>query len=211
VGPHPVIPRQTKGSILHLTEAESKIKFHRRPGRVLIVWGARNVFSRNVFSRRFLTLITWDDGMGAKQIGSYEPGTRGTGNLSSPGSHEQMGRTCREERQRQLIRLPHLVGVTLMIVIRSDDVTMNVGIGMEIVEIKEAEEDVDMSILKKTKGTPCLTSIITHLTCNCGGADINSTYRQCLVSMHNSTTYFTALTLFDTGAYTSFVNRKVAK
>ena len=58
---------------------------------------------------------------------------------------------------------------------------------------------------------PCLTSIITHLTCNCGGADINSTYRQCLVSMRNSTTYFTALTLFDTGAYTSFVNREVAK
>ncbi len=39
-----------------------------------------------------------------------------------------------------------------------------------------------------------------------GGTDINSTYRQCLVS-----TYFTALTLFDTGAYTSFVNREVAK
>jgi len=60
-------------------------------------------------------------------------------------------------------------------------------------------------------GTPCLTSSITHLTCNCGGADVNSTYRQCLVSMHNSTTYFTALTLFDTGAYISFVNREVAK
>ena len=26
----------------------------------------------------------------------------------------------------------------------------------------------------------CLASIITHLTSNCGGADINSTYRQCL-------------------------------
>jgi hypothetical protein len=37
----------------------------------------------------------------------------------------------------------------------------------------------------KDKGTPCLTSIITHLTCNCGGADINSTYHQCLVSMRN--------------------------
>ena len=36
---------------------------------------------------------------------------------------------------------------------------------------------------EKDKGTPCLTSIITHLTCNCGGADINSTYRQCLVSI----------------------------
>jgi hypothetical protein len=60
-------------------------------------------------------------------------------------------------------------------------------------------------------GTPCLTSSITHLTCNCGGADVNSTYRQCLVSIRNSTTYFTALTLFDTGAYTSFVNREVSK
>jgi hypothetical protein len=60
-------------------------------------------------------------------------------------------------------------------------------------------------------GTPCLTSSITHLTCNCGGADVNSTYRQCLVSMRNSNSYFTALTLFDTGAYTSFVNREVAK
>jgi hypothetical protein len=60
-------------------------------------------------------------------------------------------------------------------------------------------------------GTPCLTSSITHLTCNCGGADISSTYRQCLVSMRNSTVYFTALTLFDTGAYTSFVNKDVAK
>jgi hypothetical protein len=29
--------------------------------------------------------------------------------------------------------------------------------------------------------------------------------------MRNSTTYFTALTLFDTGAYTSFANREVAK
>ena len=29
--------------------------------------------------------------------------------------------------------------------------------------------------------------------------------------MRNSTTYFTALTLFDTGAYTSFVNREIAK
>ena len=44
---------------------------------------------------------------------------------------------------------------------------------------------------EKDKGTPCFTSIITHLTCNCGGADINSTSRQCLVSMRNSTPYFT--------------------
>jgi hypothetical protein len=55
----------------------------------------------------------------------------------------------------------------------------------------------------KDKGTP--------LSCNCGGTDINSTYRQCLVSTRPSTTFFTALTLFNTGAYTSFVNREVAK
>ena len=63
----------------------------------------------------------------------------------------------------------------------------------------------------RSRGTPCRTDIVTHLTCNCGGSDINSTYRQCLVSLANSSTYFTALTLFDTGAYTSFVNREVAK
>ena len=56
----------------------------------------------------------------------------------------------------------------------------------------------------KGKGTPCLTDAITHLSRNCGGTDINSTYRQCLVSTRPSTTFFT-------GAYTSFVNREVAK
>jgi hypothetical protein len=68
-----------------------------------------------------------------------------------------MGRTCREERQRQLIRLPLHVVAIMMIVICSDDVTMNVGIVMEIVEIKEAVEVVevvDMPILKKTKVRP---------------------------------------------------------
>ena len=64
---------------------------------------------------------------------------------------------------------------------------------------------------RSNRGTPCRTDIVTHLTCNCGGSDINSTYRQCLVSLAKSSTYFTALTLFDTGAYTSFVNREVAK
>ena len=46
---------------------------------------------------------------------------------------------------------------------------------------------------------------------HCGESDTNSTYRQCLVSLPASSTYFTALTLFDTGAYTSFVDREVAK
>jgi len=63
----------------------------------------------------------------------------------------------------------------------------------------------------KDKDTPCRTDVITHLSCNCGGTDINSTYRQCLVFTRPSTTFFTALTLFNTGAYTSFVNREVAK
>ena len=61
------------------------------------------------------------------------------------------------------------------------------------------------------KGTQCLTDIVTHQSCNCGESDINSSYRQCLVSLRSSTTYFTALTLFNTGDYTSFVNREVAK
>jgi hypothetical protein len=61
------------------------------------------------------------------------------------------------------------------------------------------------------RGTPCRTDIITHLSCNCGGSDENSTFRQCLVSNNASDQSFTALTLFDTGAYTSFVNREVAK
>ena len=59
----------------------------------------------------------------------------------------------------------------------------------------------------RSRDTPCRTDIVTHLTCNCGGSDINSTYRQCLVTLATSSTYFTALTLFDTGA----VNREVAK
>jgi hypothetical protein len=104
----------------------------------------------------------------------------------------------------------------LMIEIIDDDVTMTVEIVMvieEITEVVEVVEVVDKSIGIKTKPqcTPCLNSSITHLTCNCGGADINSTYRQCLVSMRNSTVFFTTLTLFDTGAYTSFVNSEVAK
>ena len=48
----------------------------------------------------------------------------------------------------------------------------------------------------KDKGTPCLTSIITHLR-----ADINSIHAQLYHLLH----------CVDTGAYTSFVNREVAK
>jgi len=60
-------------------------------------------------------------------------------------------------------------------------------------------------------GTSHRTDTITHLTCNCGSTNEDTIYRQCLVSLHRPTTYFTALTLFDTSAYTSFVNREVAE
>ena len=63
----------------------------------------------------------------------------------------------------------------------------------------------------RNKGMLCRTDVVTHLSCNCGESDTNSTYRQCLVSPSDSPIFFTALTLFDTGAYTSFVNREVAK
>ena len=71
--------------------------------------------------------------------------------------------------------------------------------------------DVHVHWDKRDKGNTCLTDILTHLSCNCGGSDTNNTYRQCRVSIRPSTTFFAALTLFDTGAYTSFVNREVAK
>jgi hypothetical protein len=53
--------------------------------RVPDVWDAivRDISVRNVVSRRIQTLITRDDGMGAKQIVSYEPGTSGIETLSS--------------------------------------------------------------------------------------------------------------------------------
>ena len=91
--------------------------------------------------------------------------------------------------------------------VRGDDSTTIDAIVTEAVVVVKAARVVAMSTSQETQVRPS----ITHLTCNCGGADVNSTYRQCLVSMRNSTTYFNALTLFDTGAYTSFVNREVAK
>ena len=51
------------------------------------------------------------------------------------------------------------------------------------------------------KGTQCLTGIVTHLLCNCGESDINSSYRQCLA-------YFTALTLFDTGELAKWLEQQ---
>jgi hypothetical protein len=70
------------------------------------------------------------------------------------------------------------------------------------------KEVVDRSTGTKTKVH--LVSSVSSPTWPATAVVLN-TYRQCLISMRNSTTYFTALTLFDTGVYTSFVNREVAK
>ena len=103
------------------------------------------------------------------------------------------------------LHLLHIVAMVLTMV--QDDGATTID-AIEMVDGKEeAERVVAMSTPLETQVRP----VSLHLTCNCGGAVVNSTYRQCLVSMRNSTAYFTALTLFDTGAYTSFVNRDVAK
>ena len=51
-----------------------------------------------------------------------------------------MGRTCREERKRQVIRLPHLVVMIRMIEIHGDDATMIVGTVMGVVEAVKVVE-----------------------------------------------------------------------
>ena len=62
---------------------------------------------------------------------------------------------------------------------------------------------------KDTKGIqPTMTSL-AHISCDCNAQDIDTTYRMCCVTVGNSPSY-SAATLFDTGAHTSFVNREVA-
>ena len=100
---------------------------------------------------------------------------------------------CHEEYRMQPLQLSHLARMMRMIETH-DDVTMAVVIVIVIEVIREVVEVVDMSISTKIKVRP-VSPVFTHLTCNCGGADINSTYRQCLVSMRNSTTYFTRVHL----------------
>jgi len=56
---------------------------------------------------------------------------------------------------------------------------------------------------RRDPGTNNRTTTITHLTCNCGTAQTDTTYRPCLVSLRRSTIYCTA--------YTSFVNREIAR
>ena len=52
-------------------------------------------------------------------------------------------------------------------------------------------------------------AIMTHEACDCDDADIDITYRMCCISVNNGPP-FKASTLFDTGAYASFVKREVA-
>ena len=62
---------------------------------------------------------------------------------------------------------------------------------------------------KDTKGIqPTMTSL-AHISCDCDAQDIDTTYRMCCVTVGNSPSY-SAATLFDTDAHTSFVNREVA-
>jgi hypothetical protein len=55
------------------------------------------------------------------------------------------------------------------------DIVLAEGTALEdaagILDSKAAEAE---SLL--TKGTQCLTDIVTHLSCNCGESDINSSY-----------------------------------
>ena len=50
---------------------------------------------------------------------------------------------------------------------------------------------------------------LAHISCDCDAQDIDTTYRMCCVTVCNSPSY-SAASLFDTVAHTSFVNRKVA-
>ena len=124
---------------------------------------------------------------------NFDDGSKTRKRSSLPGAKGLMVPYYLEGFQIQLFQLPHLARMIRMIEINDIDGTMTVGIVMVIEEVKEVVEVVvvvDKSISTKTKVRP----VIIHLTCNCGGADINSTCLQSLVSMRNSTTYFTALT-----------------
>ena len=54
-----------------------------------------------------------------------------------------------------------------------------------------------------------MSIIMTHPSCNCDDIDVDTTYCMFGISVGNSPSFSTA-TLFNTGAHTSFVIRKVA-
>jgi hypothetical protein len=84
-------PQQTKGSIPYRTTAEIMTKPHREACRVPGVKDVivRDISARIVDTRRIPTLITRDDGLGAKRIVSYDPVASVTRTLSS--SHWKVG------------------------------------------------------------------------------------------------------------------------
>ena len=62
---------------------------------------------------------------------------------------------------------------------------------------------------KDIKGIQPTMISLPHISCDCDAQDIYTTYRMCCVTVDDSPSY-SASTLFDTGAHTSFVNREVA-
>ena len=58
-------------------------------------------------------------------------------------------------------------------------------------------------------GTSQLSTTMTHPSCDCDDTDVDTIYRMCCITVGNSPS-FSAATLFDTGAHTSFFNREVA-
>jgi hypothetical protein len=184
--PQPVDHRRTKQSILPRITAEIKTELYQRPSRTLIAWDAigQDIYAKHVFKSRA-------DGTHLPVEASPADGT--------PIPPRNRNTDQRDPQRRREHDRRDCGGADINSIYRQCLVSMRNRGGLGQVQFD------------KDKGTPYLTSTITHFSCNCGGADINSIYRQCLVSMRNSTTYFTALTLSDAGVYTLFVNREVAK
>ena len=49
---------------------------------------------------------------------------------------------------------------------------------------------------------------LAHISCDCDVQDIDTTYRMCCITANDNPSY-SAATLLDTGAHTSFVNKEV--
>jgi hypothetical protein len=137
-------------------------KHNRSPYQIPTAWDAIDlvIHVRIVITRIIQASIIVDNGMDAGPIDNLSP------------------------EARLVTRSSSRVFAMIRMMVRGDDATMIDAIVMEAVG-REGRGNVHFA---RDTGTPCLTSSITHLTCNCGGADVNSTYRQCLVSMRDSTT-----------------------
>jgi hypothetical protein len=62
---------------------------------------------------------------------------------------------------------------------------------------------------KDTKDLQPTMISLAHISCDCDAQDIGTTYCMCCITVNDSPSY-SAATLLDTGAHTSFVNREVA-